>query len=65
MAKYRRNYIKELWWNRPWVFIPGLIRTMKLLPWEKKSPQSKFRIWLRNMFYLSWQTCLEKVDEVK
>lgn len=63
MARYKHNYLKELWWNRPTKFIPEVIRMMKWLPFKKDSPRAKFRIWLRNMLYLSWQTCLVEVKE--
>lgn len=59
MKRYRHNLLKELWWNRPWKYIPEVIWMMKQYPWEK-TPHSKFRIWLRNMLYLSWQNCLEE-----
>lgn len=61
MRKYRHNVLKELWWNRPWVYIPAVIRTMKPAPWKKKTPYFKFRTWIRNVCYINWQTCLEEV----
>lgn len=57
MPKYKRNRIKELWWNRPWVYIPAVIHHMKRYPLTKKG---KFIIWIRNCFYLNWQVCFEK-----
>lgn len=63
MPKYRHNYLKELWWNRPWKFIPEVVRLMKVCPFKKDSPRARFRIWLRNMLYLSWQTCLVEVHD--
>lgn len=59
MENYKHNYLKELWWNRPWKYIPEVILMMKCFPWKKDSPNDKYRIWLRNMLYMSWQTCLE------
>lgn len=56
MKKYKHNYLKELWWNRPWKYIPSVIRFMKDYPFQK-SKGHKFRIWLRNCFYLNWQRC--------
>ena len=50
--KYKRDRIKELWWNRPWVYIPAVIRHMKKYPLTKSG---KFKIWIRNCFYLNWQ----------
>ena len=61
MKKYKHNYLKELWWNRPWVYIPEVIRFMKDYPFQK-SKGHKFRIWLRNCLYLNWQVCSEKRD---
>lgn len=61
MAKYKHNYLKELWWNRPWVYIPAVIRWMKWCPFKKDAPCAKFRIWLRNCLYLNWQSCLVEV----
>ena len=55
MAKYKHNWMKELWWNRPWVYIPAVIRFMRGYPLKKKD---KFLIWVRNCFYLNWQNCL-------
>ena len=63
MPRYKHNVLKELWWNRPSKFIPEVIRMMKLFPFKKDSPRAKFRIWLRNTLYLSWQTCLEEIKE--
>lgn len=65
MKRYKHNYLKELWWNRPSKFIPEVIRMMKWCPFVKTSPRAKFRIWLRNMLYLSWQTCLVEVKGAK
>ena len=59
-SAYRHNYLKELWWNRPTKYIPAVFKMMKAFPWHKETPHSKFRLWLRNVLYLSWQTCLEK-----
>lgn len=60
MKRYKHNVLKELWWNRPTKYIPAVIQMMKWYPWRKESPHSKFRLWLRNTLYLSWQTCLEE-----
>lgn len=61
MKKYRHNYLKELWLNRPWKFIPEVVLMMKTCPFKKDSPRARFGIWLRNMLYLSWNTCLVQV----
>lgn len=55
MSENKRIWLKELWLNRPWKYIPEVIRMMKLLPFKKDSPRAKFRVWLRNMLYLAWQ----------
>lgn len=60
--KYKHNYLKELWWNRPTKYIPEVIKMMQWNPY-RRSATSKFRIWFRNMLYLSWQTCLVEVKE--
>ena len=60
MAKYKHNYLKELWWNRPWVYVPSVIRFMKKYPFRKGH---NFRVWLRNCLYLNWQACLVEVKD--
>lgn len=62
MKKYKRNYWKELWWNRPWVYIPEVIRSMKSHPF-RRGDHGNFCLWLRNMFYLNWQVCFVRVEE--
>ena len=62
MARYKHNYLKELWWNRPWVYVPSVIRFMKDYPFRKGQ---KFRCWLRNCLYLNWQVCLVEVKDGK
>lgn len=61
MKRYKHNVLKELWWNRLTKYIPAVIRMAKDYPFQKKYPSSKFRIWLRNTLYLSWQTCLVEI----
>lgn len=56
MKKRKRNYLKELWMNRPWKYIPDVVAFMRQYPLTKSG---KFRIWLRNCFYLNWQVCLK------
>ena len=58
MAKYKRNYLKELWVNRPWVFIPSVIQFMKWYPYDKRTDY--FMIWLRNCLYCNWQYAWRK-----
>lgn len=58
MARYKRNYLKELWWNRPWVYIPNVIQFMKEYPFRKGH---RFRVWLRNCLYVNWQVGLSEV----
>lgn len=60
MPKYKHNYLKELWWNRPWVYIPAVIGFMRDYPLKRKD---KVFIWLRNCFYLNWQNCLVEVKD--
>ena len=49
-----KNIIKKIWRNRPSKYIPEVIDNAKRIP-LKKYPNSKFRIWARNVLYLSWQ----------
>ena len=57
-GKCRHNYLKELWLNRPWVYIQEVVRFMRKYPYKKKTEY--FLVWLRNCFYLNWQVCLEE-----
>lgn len=59
MRKLKHNCLKELWWNRPWVYIPEVVRFMWEYPYHKKT--GYFWRWLWNCFYLNWQTCFEEV----
>lgn len=52
--KYNHNCLKELWLNRPWVYIPAVIRFMRDYPCRKGA---RFWIWLRNCLYINWQVC--------
>ena len=58
--EYKRNRLKELWWNRPWVYLPEVIKFMKKYP---RGKNGIFKIWLRNCFYMNWQVCLEKKEQ--
>lgn len=60
MPKYRHNLLKELWWNRPWVYIPAVIKFMRDFPLKRKE---HLFIWLQNCFYLNWQNCLVEVKD--
>ena len=62
MPKYKHNFLKELWWNRPTKYIPEVIKLMQMNPFGR-SATAKFRLWFRNMLYLSWQTCLVEIKE--
>jgi hypothetical protein len=62
MKKCKRNYLKELWWNRPWVYIPDVILFMKKYPFQKGR---RFRVWLRNCLCVNWQVCLVEVKNGK
>lgn len=55
MKRYRHKILKELWYNRPWVYLPEVFRFMKKYPLEDRR---KLKTWLRNCFYLNWQNCL-------
>lgn len=49
----KRDILKELWPNRPWVYIPEVVKFMRQYPYNRKTDY--FKIWLRNCFYLNWQ----------
>ena len=55
--KLKHNWLGELRLNRPWVYIPAVIRYMRDYPYRKGD---KFWIWLRNCFYANWQ--VELID---
>ena len=57
--KYKHRVLIELWRNRPWVYIPEVIRFVKKYPY-KKEEGSKLRIYIRNVIYLNWQCCLKR-----
>lgn len=61
MKKVKRNYLKELWINRPWKYIPEVVRFMKDYPFKKG--RDNFRIWFRNCLYVNWQVSWMLVDE--
>lgn len=49
----RRDYIAELWVNRPWVFIPELIALMKKCPYN---PRGEYYFdWLWSCVKCCWQ----------
>lgn len=50
-----RKIVVELWYNRPWRYIPAVVKFMKDYPLGK---DGKFFIWLRNCFYLNWQVAM-------
>lgn len=54
---YKHKYLTELWWNRPWVYIPAVIRFMKDYPYRRDKGH-KFWTWLRNCLYINWQVCI-------
>lgn len=49
----KRDRLKELWLNRPWVYIPDVVRFMRQYPYNRKTDY--FGIWVRNCFYINWQ----------
>lgn len=60
-----RDYLKELWYNRPWRYIPAVIRWMKWYPPKRLKAKGKFsyRKWLRNCFYINWQVAFKHTDK--
>lgn len=53
MKKCKHNICKELWLNRPWVYIPDVISFMKSYPYNKKTDY--FFVWFWNCLYCNWQ----------
>ena len=60
-GKCKHNYLKELWQNRPWVYIPEVVRYMRKYPYHKKTDY--FWGWLRNCFYLNWMSVWRMFDD--
>ncbi len=58
---YKHNRIKEIWMNRPTVYIPAVIQFIKKYPFERG--KGNIKIYIRNVFYLNWQ-CSLKPKEV-
>lgn len=59
MKRHKRARVKELWLNRPWVYIPAVIKYMIDFPY--KPGRDIFSIWLRNCLYLNWQVDYKEV----
>ena len=51
-SSVKRKWIRELWLNRPWVYIPELVRLMKLCPYRKE--HEYFLPWLRQTLSACW-----------
>jgi len=61
-----RDYLKELCYNRPWRYIPAVIRHMKAYSPKKLKLHSEhfsYRKWLRNCFYINWQVAFKHNNE--
>lgn len=57
MRNLKHNILKELWLNRPWVYIPAVIEFMRSFPYiYSKSP---FWKWLKTCLYVCWEDCWE------
>lgn len=61
MKKLKRSYLTELWWNRPWKYIPDVVRYMKWRPYRKE--RDDFWKYVRNCLYINWQTCWKWVGK--
>lgn len=48
-----RKIVVELWYNRPWRYIPDVVKSMKKYPYTKNK---KFFRWLKAHLYLNWVT---------
>jgi hypothetical protein len=57
MNKLKRNRIKELYRNRPTVYIPEVVKMIKKHPLKNGD---NFVLYLRNMLYLNWQVCYKR-----
>lgn len=61
MKKLKRSYLTELWWNRPWKYIPDVVRYMNDFPYHKR-PRSKFK-WVCHCLWINWRTCWKWVGK--
>lgn len=58
MLRRKRNYLKEIWLNRPWVYIPDVVWFMRRFPYNRNTDY--FWVWLRNCLFCNWQVCMEE-----
>lgn len=58
--KYYREHdlLKELWYNRPWVYLPAVLKFMRENPVPKKHG-CKLKTYIRNCFYINWQVAFK------
>jgi hypothetical protein len=54
MQDLKHDVLKELWYNRPWKYIPAVIRFMKDYPYSAKRG-FKRSTYIRNCLYINWQ----------
>ena len=63
--RYKHKILVELWRNRPWKYIPAVVRFMRENPYITREnifitvKTVPFRIWFRNALYLNWQVALK------
>jgi hypothetical protein len=62
MKRYKHKILGELWRNRPWRYIPTVVRFMREHPYTG-GKNCHFRIWLRNALYLNWQVALKRRED--
>ena len=63
MPENKRDYLMELWYNRPWKYIPAVISYMRdYSPKKLKARGGRFsyRVWLRNCLYVNWQVAFKR-----
>lgn len=57
-----RKIIFELWYNRPWKYIPDVVKSMKKYPYTKNK---KFFYWVKAHLYLNWVTPSPSIELIK
>ena len=53
MKHYKRSFWRELWLNRPWVYLPAVVLWMINFPYRKHSDY--FSDWIADAFRLNWE----------
>ena len=53
MNYHKRRFWRELWLNRPWVYLPAVVLWMINFPYRKHSDY--FTNWVADAFRLNWE----------